>query len=278
MNHLLRELAPISSTGWAVLDQEARERLTPALAARRLVEFAGPHGWEHSSTNLGRTEQLAAAPSDGVSGRRRRVLPLVELRAGFELSRSELRDADRGADDADLGPLDEAAHRLATAENVAVLQGWQGAIIGVAESTPLQAIPLGPSPDSYPQALAAAVELLLQSGIAGPYGVALGSDQYRGVIETAEHGGYPLLKHLGRIAGGPIVWAPGVSGAVVLSQRGGDFVFDSGQDVSIGYDSHDGDTVRLYLEESFSFHVATPEAAVALTATAPTARRRRATR
>lgn len=52
----------------------------------------------------------------------------------------------------------------------------------------------------------------------------------------------------------------------MLSQRGGDFIFDSGQDVSIGYASHDGDVVRLYLEESFSFHVTTPEAAVALTA------------
>jgi uncharacterized linocin/CFP29 family protein len=62
------------------------------------------------------------------------------------------------------------------------------------------------------------------------------------------------------------VWAPGVRGAVVVSQRGGDFAFESGQDLSIGYDSHDGDVVRLYLEESFSFHVATPEAAVPLAA------------
>jgi uncharacterized linocin/CFP29 family protein len=95
--------------------------------------------------------------------------------------------------------------------------------------------------------------------------LALGSEQYRSVIETAERGGYPLLEHLRQFVEGPIVWAPGVNGAIVLSMRGGDFIFDSGQDVSIGYDSHDGDVVRLYLEESFSFHVATPEAAVALT-------------
>jgi uncharacterized linocin/CFP29 family protein len=62
------------------------------------------------------------------------------------------------------------------------------------------------------------------------------------------------------------VWAPGVNGAVVLSVRGGDFLFESGQDLSVGYDSHDADAVRLYLEESFSFRVATAEAAVALTA------------
>jgi len=69
----------------------------------------------------------------------------------------------------------------------------------------------------------------------------------------------------GQILEGPIVWAPGVRGAVVLSLRGGDFVFDAGQDLSIGYDSHDSEVVRLYLEESFSFHVATADAAVALT-------------
>jgi len=46
--------------------------------------------------------------------------------------------------------------------------------------------------------------------------------------------------------------------------RGGDFLFASGQDLALGYDGHDGETVRLYLEESFSFLVATPEAAVAL--------------
>ena len=86
------------------------------------------------------------------------------------------------------------------------------------------------------------------------------------MAETAEHGGYPLFDHLRQDPReGPIVWAPGVEGAVVVSLRGGDFLFESGQDLSIGYDSHDGDVVRLYLEESFSFHVATPEAAVVLT-------------
>ena len=75
-----------------------------------------------------------------------------------------------------------------------------------------------------------------------------------------------MWEHLRKILGGPIVWAPGVRGAVVLSLRGGDFLFESGQDLSLGYAGHDGQNVRLYLEESFSFRVATPEAAVVLTA------------
>ncbi len=266
MNHLLRSHAPISDRGWQLLDQEAGSRLAPALAARKLVDFSGPLGWEHSATNLGRTSPLASAPADGVSGLQRRVLALVELRADFELSRAELRDADRGADDVDLAALDQAAHQIALAENIAVFHGWQSAITGIGEASPHEQMPLGEAANGYPRQVAGAVERLLCSGITGPYGLALGREQYRQVIETSEHGGYPLLDHLRKILEGPIVWAPGVQGAVALSLRGGDFVFESGQDLSIGYESHDGEVVRLYLQESFSFHVATPEAAVALIA------------
>jgi uncharacterized linocin/CFP29 family protein len=264
MNHLLRSHAPISEAGWQLLDAEARDRLKPALAARKLVDFSGPHGWEHSATNLGRTMPLAGSPTEGVSGLHRRVLPLIEVRADFAVSRAELRDADRGADDVDLGALDTAAHQIAVAENVAVFHGWHGAFTGIAEATPHEHEPLGGTPEAYTMRSARAVERLLKSGIGGPYALALGSEQYRAVIESTERGGYPLLEHLRTIVDGPIIWSPGVDGAVVLSMRGGDFVFESGQDVSIGYDSHDSDVVRLYLEESFSFHVATPEAAVAL--------------
>jgi uncharacterized linocin/CFP29 family protein len=266
LNHLLRSKAPISDAGWEVLDREARERLEPALAARRLVDFSGPLGWEHSATNLGRVTPLPSAPAEGVSGLHRRVLPLIELRADFELSRDELRDADRGADDVDLETLDQAAHQLAVAENVAVFHGWHGAIAGIAEASPHDQPALGGSADGYRRQVAGAVERLLSSGISGPYGLALGSEQYRFVIETAEQGGYPLLEHLQKVIEGPLVWAPGVDGAVLVSQRGGDFILESGQDASIGYDSHDGEVVRLYLEESLSFHVATPEAAVVLKA------------
>jgi uncharacterized linocin/CFP29 family protein len=267
MNHLLRSHAPITDSGWALLDDEARQRLTPALAARRLVDFSGPHGWEHSATNLGRTEPLVATPREGVVANRRRVCALVELRADFTVAASELRDRDRGAVDVDLASLDEAAHRIAVSENVAVFHGWQEAgLTGIVGASPYEHEPLGQDADGYPRAIAGAVELLLSNGVGGPYGMALGREQYRRVVESAEHGGQLLLDHLRKILDGPIVWAPGVDGAVVVSLRGGDFIYDCGQDLSIGYRRHDDEVVDLYIEESFSFVVASPDAAVALTA------------
>lgn len=264
-NHLQRRHAPITDAGWAEIDAEARDRLTVALAARRLVDFAGPLGWGHSATNLGRTEPIDEAPCTGVSALRRRVLALAELRASFSVAREELRAGDRGADDVDLDALGTAARQLAVAENTAVFHGWsQAGIEGITDASPHPEVPRGEDFDNYPSHVARAVELLLRSGVAGPYGLALGTDDYTSVIETAEHGGYPLFDHLGKILDGPIVWSPGVRGAVVLSQRGGDFLFESGQDLAVGYDRHDEEAVHLYIEESFSFRVASPEAAVAL--------------
>ncbi len=267
MSHLLREHAPISEAGWRLIDEEARERLLPGLASRRLVDFTGPHGWEHSATNVGRVEPVDVSALKGVQAHRRVVLPLLELRARFTVSREELRAGDRGARDVDFGELDSAAQSLVEAENACVFHAWPKAgIEGIAKRSTHEAIKRAGSFESYPASVARAVEQLLRCGIAGPYGLALGREDYRRVVETAEHGGYPLLEHLRKILQGPIVWAPGVNGAIVLSMRGGDFELESGQDLSVGYESHDSERVHLYLEESFSFRVLTPEAAVAITA------------
>jgi uncharacterized linocin/CFP29 family protein len=60
------------------------------------------------------------------------------------------------------------------------------------------------------------------------------------------------------------VWTPGVEGGAVLSQRGGDFRFESGGDLSIGYLEHTRSQVTLYVEESFTFKVDEPDAAIGL--------------
>ena len=74
-----------------------------------------------------------------------------------------------------------------------------------------------------------------------------------------------MFHHLREILGGPVVWAPAVDGAVVLSQRGGDFEITVGEDFSIGYMRCTTPTsVQLYIEETMAFRVNTPEAAVHL--------------
>jgi uncharacterized linocin/CFP29 family protein len=106
-------------------------------------------------------------------------------------------------------------------------------------------------------------------GVNGPYSVLLGADEYTAVVEARDYG-YPVLEHLRRIVDGEIIWAPAIAGAFVLTTRGGDFDLRVGQDISIGYLNHTDTSVRLYLQETFTFLLLTAEAAVAL-APAPAA-------
>ncbi|MGH3788968.1 MAG: family 1 encapsulin nanocompartment shell protein [Pseudonocardiaceae bacterium] len=269
-DHLLRKHAPIPAAGWDQIDDEAKTRLTPRLAARRLVDWSGPHGWSHSATNLGRTALLDTTPpgtkSETIVARQRRVLPLCEFRVSFTVDCSGLQDAERGATDVDYADLDRAAYDAALIENRAVFHGWpEAGITGIAESTSHASVTLGQDAGAYPHAIAKATEVLRQAGIEGPYTLAIGPEGYTRIAETTEHG-YPLRGHLTKIlGGGDVVWAPGLDGALVVSKRGGDFILDVGQDLSIGYIRYDAELVTLYFEESFSFRVTEPDAAVVLT-------------
>jgi len=266
MNHLLRDLAPITDEAWTLIDDEARRSLKLQLAARRLVDFEGPLGWAHSAVSEGRAKDIAPAPLVGVAARLRTVRPLVEFRVPFELELSELMTADRGATDLDLGAIIAAARAAALAEDGAIFHGYEaGGIVGIGSSSPHDPIAIGDDFDHYPVYVARAVSTLQSAGVGGPYAIALGTTSYTGVVETAEGGGYLVLEHLAKILGGPVVWAPAVQGAVVVSQRGGDFELTVGQDFSLGYDATVGGSVHLYLEESLVFRVVAPEASVVLT-------------
>jgi len=265
MNDLHRELAPISTRGWQEIEEEAKRTLRTFLAARKLVEFVGPLGWEASSVPLGRVSEVQTGPVGGVAVRERVVQPLVELRAPFALEREEIDAIDRGAADPDLGPLEEAARVMAHAEDHAVFYGMEAGvnhgIIGHSVQDPL---PLSDDYLAYPETVARAIERLREAGVAGPYAIALGPRCFTGLAETTAAGGYPVIRHVERLLDGPVVWAPAVDGAVVLSLRGGDFELTVGRDLSIGYAGHDAERVELYLVESLAFRLLGPEAAVPL--------------
>jgi uncharacterized linocin/CFP29 family protein len=140
MNDLLRELAPISEAAWGEIEDEAKQTLKLMLAARKLVDFEGPLGWDASAVSLGRTVRLDQTVQAGVESSARRVQPLIELRTPFELSREELEAVGRGAKDPDLDAVRQAARSAAIAEDRAIFHGYsaggiQGIIEAAADST-----------------------------------------------------------------------------------------------------------------------------------------------
>ncbi len=147
-------------------------------------------------------------------------------------------------------------------------------IRGICEARADAAVQLSDDTESYPVMVANALTRLRDEGVLGPYAVALSERCYANLTEATQVG-YPVLEHVQRLIDGPLVWAPGLEGAVVLSMRGEDFELTVGQDFSIGYLDHDAERVRLYIEESFTFWLQSPQAAVPLVYPATEAAERR---
>ncbi|MEC3917106.1 family 1 encapsulin nanocompartment shell protein [Nocardia sp. CDC160] len=265
MNNLHRELAPITSEAWSAIEEEATRTFKRHIAGRRVVDLSGPHGTDFSAVGVGRTT-LIGSPGDGVQARQRVVVPVVELRVPFTLSREQLDNVERGARDTDLDAVKDAAKKIAFAEDRAIFEGYPAAgITGIRASTSSESVKLPGDPRLAPEAVAQALSKLRLAGVDGPYSVLLSADLYTAVSETSDHG-HPIRTHIERLIDGEIIWAPAIDGAFVLSTRGGDFDLQLGQDLSIGYLSHDAESVQLYFQESLTFLVYTAEAAVALEA------------
>jgi uncharacterized linocin/CFP29 family protein len=263
MNNLHRELAPISEAAWSQIGEEAARTLKRHLAARRVVDVQGPKGDAFSAVGTGHLRQIDP-PDAGIQASQRDAKALVELRVPFELTRQAIDDVERGAEDSDWSPLKDAARKIAFAEDRAVFDGYAPAEIqGLRQGTSNPVLTLPPDAKSYPGTVAQAVSQLRLAGVNGPYALLLGEEPYTSVSGASDDG-YPLLHHIRHLVDAEIVWAPALAGGVVLTTRGGDFELHIGQDVSIGYLNHTGTTVRLYLQETFTFLLLTAEAAVVL--------------
>lgn len=265
MNHLHRDLAPISAEAWDSVETEVRRALTTFLVARRLVDFSGPHGYAMSSLDLGRTAPAHDVPGEDVRIAVRESQPLVELRREFEIAWSELDAVDRGATAVDLAPAVVAARSIAAVEDGLIFHGMDAAAIhGIVTGSVHEPIPAAGDATAVPPAVARAVTVLQRAGVEGPYALVLGTPSYTRVVEGTEDG-YPVVKHLGLVlAGGAVHHAPALDGALVVSLRGGDFELVVGEDLSLGYCDRSEEGVRFFLEETMLFRVNGPEAAVVL--------------
>jgi uncharacterized linocin/CFP29 family protein len=206
MNNLHRELAPISDSAWAQIEEETSRTLKRYLAGRRVVDLKGPAGTALSAVGTGHLRTIAG-PAKGILASQREVKALVELRVPFELDRRAIDDVDRGASDSDWQPAKDAARQIAFAEDTTIFEGYAAAGIGgirQGTSNPIMTLPADVS--EYPDAISQSLSRLRLVGVNGPYAVLLGADAYTALAETSDHG-YPVLEHVKRLVKDQIIWA-----------------------------------------------------------------------
>jgi uncharacterized linocin/CFP29 family protein len=268
MNNLHRELAPVSDAAWASIEDEARRTFERHIAGRRVVDVQGPDGPALASVGTGHIAKIEPPGEEkaGILTWLRGAQQLVMVRVPFTLSRLDIDDVERGAQDSNWQPVKDAARQIAFAEDRAIFDGYPAAgITGVRRSTSNPVLTLPAEAREYPNVISQAVSALRLAGVNGPYSLLLSAPAYTLVSETADYG-YPIRDHLARVVDGEIIWAPAIDGAFLLTGRGGDYELRLGQDLSIGYLSHDADYVQLYFQESLTFLAYTSEASVVLNA------------
>jgi len=262
MDLLKRDHAPITPEAWKQVDDEARRVLRLDLAGRKLVDFDGPYGWKQAAINTGlvtfRPEGELGVPW-GVRG----AMSLIEIRVPFEIPMMELDGASRGAV-LDLPTVVAAAEKAALAEDGAIFNGFKaGHIEGIIPTSSHPPMTIPEDYAGYPSVVADGIELLRRAGVNGPYALALGPACYAGLAQSAEDG-HPIRERVEHFLDGPMVLAPAIDGAVLLSHRGGDFQLSVGQDLSIGYQGYVNGVAHLFLTESFTFRVLERSAAISL--------------
>lgn len=268
ISHLRRHDAPFGKPVWRRIDEEAKQALETYRSMRKLVEIEGPHGWEKSAVSLGRVRATRAEGLrvEGLELQERRVQPLLELRVPFAVTRAELEAIERGAEDPELDPLIDACKRLARAEDRVILYGHDDSgVRGIVGDSPHPPVVLPGDFTGYPGVVAEAIERMRGAAVEGPFTIALGPRWYDALVRTAAPGGYPVLEHLRRLLEGPPIWSPALDeGGVLVSRRGDDYRLVLGQEAVVGYRGHDAEHVHLYVEESLTFRLLSPEAGVAL--------------
>ena len=131
-----------------------------------------------------------------------------------------------------------------------------GCVTGLKDSSPYDALEIEADREKALEAISGGIANFVEASVEGPYALVAGPEMWSFLTSAGK--GYPLMKQLENLLGGAIVLSPSVEDGFLLSTRGGDMSLILGQDLSIGYLSHDSKTVKLYFTESFTFRVVDP--------------------
>ncbi len=259
MDILKRELAPIPAEAWAAIDQQATRTLTAMLSARKVVDLSGPMGTDFPGVPEGRLDYPKNQAKSGLTYGIHKIHHLVETRIPFELDIREMDNVVRGAKDLDLASLEDAARKIALFEEKVVYHGMPEANIkGLKICKGERCLTIGSQPEQLLEAIAQGVTTFTERSIEGPYSFVVGPKLWSRM--SAHVQGYPVKMQAENILGGTVVLSPYLSEdygdeAFMVSTRGGDFELIIGQDLAVGYETHNAEKVKLYFTESFTFRI-----------------------
>lgn len=263
MDLLKRDIAPITDKGWKELEEQTKHVLDNSLTARKFADVEGPMGIAFAGVSTGRFKTPREDWEKGMNFGVREVLPMVEIRKPFEVDLWEIDNIERGAKDVNLDSLEKAAKAIANFEENIIYKGLPNSgIKGLAKSSQYRAENLPENPENILGFVGKQMNRLRNNAVKGPYTLILEEKYWLELINITDS--YPITRQLKDLLGGQIIVNDNINKSFLISERGGDFELTIGQDTAIGYESHTSEKANMYLTESLTFRVLSPEAVVVL--------------
>jgi len=259
MNILKKDLAPITANAWEEIETQTKRVLGVYQTSRKIADVHGPAGLELGGISTGRLRVPSGQAKSGVNVGVREVVPLVEVRKTFALNRWELDNASRNLEDLDLGALEKAAQQMAAFEDRCLYYGMSDSMSpGLYNEKDRKAVEVRPELSDFLHVVANQVVSLQRDAVEGPYTLVLPTWVW--VKLSSESTAYPFRSLVREILGGDVLTHHYNEDIFIVSERGGDIELHLGQDIALGYESHDKKTVELFFTESFVFQIPGTEA------------------
>jgi len=262
MKFLNREEAPLSQEMWGVIDAAVMGMLAKRLKVRSVVDFDAGYDFTTDAVATGSVRKVFE--EEGMCIGVREPIPMTEIRYDFSIPKTTLDAMKRDIEDYDDTPLRAAANAFGSAENGMILDGLSATgSRGLLDSLTQKVLKASGARELMVSA-ARSLGMFNSEFVDGPFNILVSGTTFAQLVVEAE-GGETMKQKLENIFGaGVLVIAEAVGDdkALVISQRGGDFIFYSGLDVQVGFDSESADALNFFLIESAAFRVINPEAAV----------------
>ncbi|TVR73248.1 MAG: bacteriocin [Marinilabiliales bacterium] len=261
MDILKQSLAPLSDEAWQEIKSAAKQILSSHLSARRFASISGPMGWDYAAVPTGRLDIPGGQDKKGVVYGIHKVQPLIEPRISFKLNIWELDNLARGARDADLDQLEEAAVKLAEFEEKTVYYGIKNAsVTGLKDVNSSEKLQLPGSIEGLLSTVSEGITKMMDASVTGPWTLVVSPALWKQI--SSHFKGYPLKLQLEKLLGGPVIMGHFIEEAFLVPSAAEDINLVIGQDISIGYESHNEKEVRLFLTESFTLRVNDPASVI----------------
>lgn len=264
MEILNRSQAPFGNGVWTEIETVLGEFLSKRLNIRSVIDFNDTITYDDDAIPTKELQEVSN--KKGLTVSTREPIKIIEVKKTFNISKSVIEHIKRGVVDYDDKELMSAANEFATIENNMILQGLDEAnITGIIKDPEVESIEAKSTKDIL-ASVAKSLGVFNKNFVDGEYKLVISSGTLA-KLYTEFFDGISVKAKLDDILGAGNIMVNediGDDTAILLSQRGGDFEFFSGLDISIGFEKETDKNVTLFLIQTCAFRILGPEAAIVI--------------